>query len=410
MKKALAILVLCILCPRLNAQVFKVGDINCNYKPVNYNFNVPCNYTVNASDSYSIDIDSDMNNDLNLQSSCNWYYNSSLGTYFKVQQIYVYPTSGCQLVTDGMGGLIKLSSGTPLNNALNWTPSSGYLYGASASPYYFGFRKIISGDTLYTWVSIDYSGFPGKITSYDFKRTSDNLTTSPTTITSLPASLCKGDSISLTGNPGGGNFYGTGISNNYFKSKNLAAGVYTVMYTLPNASACTTSPAIESITINALPLINFTAMPYNKCASDTLAVGATPAGGTFSYSAPGFSLNTIYCSQSGIGTHTLTYTYTDGNGCTKAQPSYVVVASCVGIQELLQEQNSFLIFPNPNNGEFEIKGDKESTIFITNEFGQQIKTVELNSQNNFSSKITDLQNGVYFVDNKFLRQKIVAIK
>src|SRR6185503_5657823 len=99
-----------------------------------------------------------------------------------------------------MGGIIKLSLGTQFNNSLNWTPSSGYLYGAGANPYYFGLRKILSGDTIYSWINIDYSGFPGSITSYDLKRTSDLSSTQPATITSLPTSICKGDSISLTGN------------------------------------------------------------------------------------------------------------------------------------------------------------------------------------------------------------------
>jgi hypothetical protein len=407
--KKLILIFLIIACASLKAQTFSVGDINCNYKLVNYSFNVPCNWHTNASDSYSIDIDSDLISDLSIQSSCNWYYNSSIGGYFSVKEIDIYPGFNCQVVT-GMTGIIQLSYGTPLNNALNWNTYSGPLLGLMSNPCYIGFRKIISGDTLYSWINIDYSALPGGINSYDFKRTSDISTTQPTTITSLPASICKGDSLSLTANPSGGNFYGNGVSNNYFKSKNLAAGVYTVMYTVPNATACSTIPSVSNITVNPLPTITFTGTPYNKCVSDTITIGALPAGGTFSYSASGFSGNMIYCAQSGIGTHTLTYTYTDGNGCTKTQPAYVIVASCVGINELSQEQNNLQIFPNPNSGEFEIKGPKKTNVIITNELGQVVKTIELNSSNNYSSKITELQSGVYFIGNKLSRQKIVVIK
>jgi hypothetical protein len=77
----------------------------------------------------------------------------------------------------------------------------------------------------------------------------------------------------------------------------------------------------------------------------------------------------------------------------------------------IKEQNKYLqIFPNPNAGEFEIKGIKEETIFISNELGQLIKAANLSAENNFSFKVNGLNSGVYFVGNKFVKQKIVVIK
>jgi hypothetical protein len=70
----------------------------------------------------------------------------------------------------------------------------------------------------------------------------------------------------------------------------------------------------------------------------------------------------------------------------------------------------FSLFPNPNSGEFEIKGTKEESIFVSNELGQLIKIVELGSNNNYTSKITELQGGVYFIGNNSTRQKVVVIK
>lgn len=85
-------------------------------------------------------------------------------------------------------------------------------------------------------------------------------------------------------------------------------------------------------------------------------------------------------------------------------------AYCTGIDEQNEAFNSVLIFPNPNNGEFEVHVKKETILSITNELGQLLKTIELNSENNFSSKLDDLQSGVYFIGNKLSRQKIVVIK
>ncbi|MDP1801610.1 MAG: T9SS type A sorting domain-containing protein [Bacteroidota bacterium] len=89
---------------------------------------------------------------------------------------------------------------------------------------------------------------------------------------------------------------------------------------------------------------------------------------------------------------------------------YLSLVYCVGIKEISNEGSYLKTFPNPNNGEFEIKGVNQETIFITNELGQLIATANLNSENNFTYKIDNLNNGIYFVGNKFVKQKIVVIK
>lgn len=68
------------------------------------------------------------------------------------------------------------------------------------------------------------------------------------------------------------------------------------------------------------------------------------------------------------------------------------------------------LFPNPNSGEFEIKGIKDETIFITNELGQLIATKDLTQENNYTVKLNNLHSGVYFVGNNLSRQKVVVIK
>ncbi len=88
----------------------------------------------------------------------------------------------------------------------------------------------------------------------------------------------------------------------------------------------------------------------------------------------------------------------------------IKVNACVGVHELKNEKTVFDIFPNPSAGEFEIKGNKEETIFISNELGQLIETKNLIKENNYSVKLSNLQSGIYFIGNKFSRQKIVVIK
>lgn len=410
MKKLVFIFLCYLITPKFYAQAFKVGDVNCNYKMANYTFTANCPQYTFDDDYYILDVDGDLAPDLSMRSSCKWLYFSSLPGWINAKEIYFTPSyTNCQLVWDGMGGIKAVPFGTVMNNSLTWGNTGGYMNGSYSSSYYVCFRKMLINDTINCWISIDFSSFPGKVNSYAFKRTSDNLSPQPATITASPTSICKGDSLTLTATPGGGNFYGTGVSNNYFNSKNLSAGVYTVMYVIPG-STCTTIPSTVSITVNALPTLSFTPNNYYRCESDTLSIGALPSGGTFSYSAAGFSVNTIYCAQSGIGTHTLTYTYTDGNGCTKSQPVNIVITSCVGIDELVNSASQMQIFPNPSNGEFEIKGIKEETIFVTNELGQLVSLIKLAQENNYLVKLNNLQSGVYIIGNNSVRQKIVVIK
>lgn len=313
----------------LCAQVFKVGDINCNYKPVNHNYTVTCPQYTTASESYTLDFDADLVSDMNISSSCQWYFHSTTG-WANIQKIYVSPSSGYQVVSDGMGGIIKLAYGTTLNNSLGFMPTGGYLFGSPSNPYYIGFRKILTSDTIYGWVNVDYSSFPGAIKSYGYKMVSDN--TNPTIyFTNTQTVLCTGESLTLTAQPVGGTFSGTDVSGNVFS-------------------------------------------PTNS------------------------------------GTQQTVYTYTNSTGCNVNTTQLFTVNACVGINELYHGDVSIRIFPNPNNGAFEIKGIKEETIFISNELGQLISTKNLTQENSYSVKLSDLQSGIYFVGNKFYRQKVVVIK
>ncbi len=67
------------------------------------------------------------------------------------------------------------------------------------------------------------------------------------------------------------------------------------------------------------------------------------------------------------------------------------------------------IYPNPNNGSFTIKGIETETILISNQLGQEVKTICLSDKNNFSETINDLETGVYFLNGKNTKQKIVVI-
>jgi photosystem II stability/assembly factor-like uncharacterized protein len=80
---------------------------------------------------------------------------------------------------------------------------------------------------------------------------------------------------------------------------------------------CVTPGACASITlnVNSLPSARCPGNMSKLLSDPPFALsGGNPGGGT--YSGPGVSAGTFNPAVAGAGTHTITYTYTDGNGCT----------------------------------------------------------------------------------------------
>lgn len=96
---------------------------------------------------------------------------------------------------------------------------------------------------------------------------------------------------------------------------------YTVTGT--NTSGCSSSATIN-ITINTPPTV--TLGSFNPVCVNTPSFslsGGSPSGGT--YSGPGIASNIFSPTSAGAGLHTITYTYTDGNGCQASSSSTIQV-------------------------------------------------------------------------------------
>ncbi|MDD3877916.1 MAG: PKD domain-containing protein [Bacteroidales bacterium] len=118
----------------------------------------------------------------------------------------------------------------------------------------------------------------------------------------------------IQGAPSGGVYSGTGVSSGIFNPAVAGVGTHTITYTFTNGNNCTDS-ASTNIIVNALPIVTMAAMP-DVCVdiSPFVLTSGSPAGGT--YSGTGITNNTFDPAVAGVGTHTITYTYTDGNTCT----------------------------------------------------------------------------------------------
>ncbi|NUM51859.1 MAG: T9SS type A sorting domain-containing protein [Flavobacteriales bacterium] len=113
-------------------------------------------------------------------------------------------------------------------------------------------------------------------------------------------------------------------------------------------STCGNSGLSDSlmITVNPLPSVSLTLNIDTVCSSAVpIALsGGTPNGGIFSGN--GVSGGNFSAVSAGIGTHIITYTYTDGNTCTNSATDEVVVHICAGVNELFNNTN-VTVYPNP---------------------------------------------------------------
>jgi hypothetical protein len=151
-----------------------------------------------------------------------------------------------------------------------------------------------------------------------------NSCTFDITVNDLPIVTCPADDevciddapFALAGaSPIGGTYSGTGVSAGTFDPAAAGAGTHTITYEYTDGNGCTNSCTFD-ITVNALPVLVCPA-DFDLCVDEPLydlSGLATPSGGD--YSGTGVSANQFDASSAGVGTHTITYEYTDGNGCT----------------------------------------------------------------------------------------------
>ncbi|MES2619822.1 MAG: T9SS type A sorting domain-containing protein [Bacteroidota bacterium] len=152
-----------------------------------------------------------------------------------------------------------------------------------------------------------------------------------------------GGSISLNaGNAGSSFMWGGGETSQTIQA--LATGNYSV--TVTDVNSCTGEDAIN-VTINALPSVTFS-VADTICSNQTpITLAGSPTGGTFSGS--GVTGNTFNPATSGTGIKTITYSYTDNNGCTASIFDNIEVVVCVGIEETI-DNLLLLVYPNPSTG------------------------------------------------------------
>ena len=246
------------------------------------------------------------------------------------------------------------------------------------------------------------------VTGTDANNCSDTATVM-ITVNALPAvvanatstEVCAGASVTLTGSGATTYAWTGGVSDNVAFTP-AVTDTYTVTGT--DANNCSDTATIM-ITVNPLPTVTFTSSTDTICFDDAAITlsNASPAGGTFSGS--GVSGTTFTPATAGNGSHTITYLYTDANGCEDNATDIIVVDPCTGIENAAAA-NSLSVYPNPAVNQLSITGSFSAStrmqLSLVNMLGENVLLIGSNVSGSYSQTIdiSALPAGVYFLQVK----------
>ncbi len=164
-----------------------------------------------------------------------------------------------------------------------------------------------------------------------------------------------------------------------------------------------------TITIYQNPTVTAVSEPSLICRNYSSAITGSGAS-TYQWSENNQIANTITVSPI-VPVTTYTVVGIDANGCSGTTTVVVKTSFCPGITEISSGSNSLLnVYPNPNNGDFIVKGEETVTVSLVNQLGQEIRKIYLNDANNYQTNITNLANGVYFIVTDKGSQKVIVHK
>lgn len=190
-----------------------------------------------------------------------------------------------------------------------------------------------------------------------------------TQVYSSDLSICQGDSISI------------------FGAYQQTGGIY--QDSLLTSQGCD-SIMQTTLTIDSLPTVSFTGLDSTYCLDSTYTLTGSPTGGVFTGATGGVF------SPVSIGVFTVTYSYTDINGCSSIYSQEVTVVDCTvptRIEEIIKDD--FKIYPNPSTGIINVTQKVE----IRNTLGQVVFIG--------TGQIDLSESGIYFVKAGDVIKKLV---
>ncbi|MCF8465722.1 MAG: T9SS type A sorting domain-containing protein [Flavobacteriales bacterium] len=213
--------------------------------------------------------------------------------------------------------------------------------------------------------------------------------------------LCEtGSNYSLQGgNPQGGTYSGTGVTNGIFNPSVAGDGNHTITYSYTDPAGCATASATEIIQVDAAVNAVISLATDTLCESDAIIVLSgigTPSGGEWMIDQT--AATSLDPSQLALGTHTLSYSVTIGACSDLAEVDFVMTV-CAGIDEAAFRSN-FSLYPNPTNGEVQLQsrnGNSITEISVYDVNGKNLLKEKANSSNAML-QMDQFSSGMYMLE------------
>jgi hypothetical protein len=328
---------------------------------------------------------------------------------------YGSPSGGPVLSTGNSFTTPALSTGTTYYVANTWsnTPVIGGMMsntggGNLANSQQWLIFNVVQQCTLNSVVVYAGATGPRTIELRDNTNTTINtvtvnlLTTGANTVI-LYFPLAVGNNYKLALGAGTANLFRSNYGVNYpyniagavnIVNSSSGAGSYYWFYRWEVQKEDCSSPLVPvTVTLAPPPAVSMSISATNICRDDMVTLTGSPAGGLFT--GAGVSGQNFVGSAMAAGVQTISYTYTDPNGCSNSDSKILVTNNCTGIAK--NNSAALQVYPNPAKNAIEVKGLPDgSTIMITDVSGKLLVQMK-NSQSAEVLDISALANGLYLV-------------
>lgn len=283
------------------------------------------------------------------------------------------------------------------------------LFASGATAYFWSTGVTSTSISISPTVTTCYTlcaGAPGDCLNYTVK----TVSVMPLPVLSIAVShsvLCKGETTQLKGAGAVSYTWSSGITDGITFAPDITR-TYTLNATGTNG--CNNSKT-QLVKVNNLPVIELSTSDSLVCSGETVTLSAIGASS--------YSWNNGQTSEKiAIIPFTSTMYTVDGvdeNGCESGATIFQKVSECTGIERISEAgKTAIRIYPNPNNGLFNVSTDSEISLVLRNELGQVLQTVDLTTDNAHTASITIEKTGVYFVSGisagMAFRQKVCVVR